>query len=92
MKELSIEQYNLPLLCPDCFHIEDEIHFLLNCVRYSTLRRTLYDLPFLDNITFCNANSDDKIMFILNCLCSCTYVYFTDFICLYFYCVRFMCV
>ena len=65
-KELSIEQYNLQLLCPDCFHIEDEIHFLLNCVRYSTLRRTLYDLPFLDNITFCNANSDDKIMFILN--------------------------
>ena len=65
-KELNIMEYNRHLLCADCLELEDESHFLLSCFRYSNLREELFKLPFFDNVEFNTANSDDKIMYILN--------------------------
>ena len=44
--------------------VEDEIHVILNCPLYSSVRRDLFTLAAYHNPAFVNLSDDDKIIYV----------------------------
>ena len=60
--------YILPLeqrLCSECGVVENEVHFLCDCVRYSSLREDLFSLVIPYFPEFSRLSSREKFIFFL---------------------------
>ena len=52
-------------LCSECGVVEDEVHFLCDCVRYSSLREDLFSIAIPYFPEFSRPTSREKFIFLL---------------------------